>query len=499
VRASDRDQTTRWSTYNWSVLSESWAGGKKYFNGVYDSDPWDGQPGTETYAAPNYDTVSFDDFYRGQAAGVSGGRILAPSADLVSDYDRFKTELSSIFGFNHLQTRDDLVRDSYLPVEINGVNERRSAAYLMLNFGSPEDTWVGNAGLRYVTITNKTDGGVAFADFGDSTLLLPADDIAFMNGATYAADARNSSSEWLPSLNLKYNINDDWLMRFGYSKAVAFPDMGNLRNYMGIYAVVQEHDTDNDGQADTGTVSEYRAGTGNPYLEPMRADNFDITLEWYFDDVGAVSAGLFYKEMSNYFSAGAYPQNITNNGITQTVEVDGPVNAGAATIKGVELAYQQFFEDLPGAWSGLGVQANYTYLANNGAPNQNLRPDDGSVVEVVFDDLPLQGMSEHTYNLVGMYEYQGLSARLAWNWRSEYLLTTRDVITKLPIYNAPEGQLDGSIFYTINDHIKIGVQATNLLNKTTRTKMQVAQDGTKVDRSWFINDRRFDAVVRLTF
>ena len=79
------------------------------------------------------------------------------------------------------------------------------------------------------------------------------------------------------------------------------------------------------------------------------------------------------------------------------------------------------------------------------------------------------------------------------------MLTTRDVITALPIYNTANGQLDASIFWDVSDNWKIGMQGTNLNNNVTETEMQVNQEGDKVTRSWFTNDRRYSLVVRATF
>jgi iron complex outermembrane recepter protein len=88
---------------------------------------------------------------------------------------------------------------------------------------------------------------------------------------------------------------------------------------------------------------------------------------------------------------------------------------------------------------------------------------------------------------------------IAYNWRSDCLLTTGDVITKLLIYNTANGQLDASVFWDVNDSWKIGLQGTNLNNNVTEALMQVNEAGDKKTRSWFTNDRRYSLVVRATF
>ena len=78
-------------------------------------------------------------------------------------------------------------------------------------------------------------------------------------------------------------------------------------------------------------------------------------------------------------------------------------------------------------------------------------------------------------------------------------MTSKDVITQLPIYNEANGQLDGSIFFDVVDNIQVGVQGTNLTDTVTRTSMQVDTEGNQTGRSWFVNDRRISLVVKGNF
>jgi outer membrane receptor protein involved in Fe transport len=114
--------------------------------------------------------------------------------------------------------------------------------------------------------------------------------------------------------------------------------------------------------------------------------------------------------------------------------------------------------------------------------------------------LPLAGLSEHNVNLAAIYEKGPISARLAYNWRSEYLLTVRDVITPYaPTMNEATGQVDGSIFYTVNDHLRLGVQGVNLNNEITRTSQVLNNNLLRAGRNWFMNDRRVTFIARATF
>ena len=148
------------------------------------------------------------------------------------------------------------------------------------------------------------------------------------------------------------------------------------------------------------------------------------------------------------------------------------------------------------------MQFNYTYIEEEGSPNAGLSPDKPDSTEgadVAFDGLPLEGLSKDNVNIVAMYEKYGINARLAYNWRSEYLLTSKDVITQLPIYNEAGGQLDGSVFYNLTDSFQIGLQGTNLTNEVARTSMQIDNDNNRISRSWFASERRFSIILKGNF
>jgi TonB-dependent receptor len=124
----------------------------------------------------------------------------------------------------------------------------------------------------------------------------------------------------------------------------------------------------------------------------------------------------------------------------------------------------------------------------------------GRVSTVNTGLLPLQGLSKHNANFAAIYEKGPISARLAYNWRSDFLLTVRDVIVPYaPIMNEATGQLDGSLFYTVNPKVKIGVQGVNLTNEVTKTTQVLNDQLLKAGRSWFMNDRRYTFVLRASF
>ncbi|MEM9056288.1 MAG: TonB-dependent receptor, partial [Pseudomonadota bacterium] len=272
---------------------------------------------------------------------------------------------------------------------------------------------------------------------------------------------------------------------------------GLLRYNFNISANTQN---DADGNPD---IIGWQQISGNPFLEPMEADNYDLSVETYFGRSSFVALGVFYKDIENFFATDTVPTTVTNagSGVSQTVDINQPINIGSASISGLELNYQQFFDNLPGVWGGLGAQFNLTYVDDGNAPNQNNRPvePDGARSSIPFEGLPLQGVSELSYNLVGIFENEKVEARLAYNWRDDYLLTIRQVNLGLPVFAKARGQLDGSFFYRFSDSWQLGLQLTNLLKDEVETTMQVDEAGTQVFRSSFVFDRRYALMLRGRF
>jgi TonB-dependent receptor len=188
--------------------------------------------------------------------------------------------------------------------------------------------------------------------------------------------------------------------------------------------------------------------------------------------------------------------------VTRLVQVSGPANGQGAKIYGLEVAYNRFFDFLPRPLDGFGIQTNFTYLKNKSVPNSNLQtffPTPGGVNVPTLNPGSLEGLSKYSFNVVGLYEKPNfpLSFRLAYNWRSRYLITASDCCVGLPVWNAAAGYLDGSIRYSINKHFELSLEASNILNTQTVTLQQLT-DSTSPEgklilahNSWFRQDRRY--------
>lgn len=545
VRWSERDQTTRFSTYNWGVLSEIWGSGGP----VWMDDPINGNPtvaGGQT-SVPYVEAYAFDNFLRGKTGVPTGAEPrLFFSQNLVDNYgavsqfamlvgDEWRDRMAGGCPQNWVplaQRCGVTAGTPFKPQEINPVNETTKSAYLMTRFkGDLGDLRVsGNIGLRYTKTDREARGYLAFpvstslatdadctkaftdwqalpspkapfvaSSFCSLTPQVRAAARAWQNGATVPSTAKASFEYWLPSFNLKVMAPHGVQYRLGLSKTITPPDIGLTRNYYNL-ALNTNNDGITNGQP-TGNVT-----VGNPFLKPTQSKNIDASVEWYFAPVGSLTFAAFYKELTDVATNTTARVPFTNNGATFDVLVTTPGNSDKkAKVKGFEIGYQQFYDFLPKPLDGLGINANFSYIDSKGVPQSTLSATDpdvaaGRVTTVDTSKLPLQGLSKYNANFALIYEKKKVSARLAYNWRSDFLLTVRDVIIPYaPIMNEATGQLDGSIFYTVNDKVKIGLQGVNLLNETTRTTQILDSNLLKTGRSWFMADRRYTVVMRASF
>ena len=173
---------------------------------------------------------------------------------------------------------------------------------------------------------------------------------------------------------------------------------------------------------------------------------------------------MFHKDLADYFHSSTVTENFTHpiSGQTMAFQYTTNVNTAKGKIEGFELGYTQFYDELPGAWGGLGFQANYTKIYNTGGVNGAGDTSNVTSTANAQSNLPIEGMSNSSYNLALMYSKYDIDARLAWNWRSHYLSATSDADSKLPAWVENYGQLDGSVFYSFLEHYKLGFQVTNI-------------------------------------
>ena len=313
---------------------------------------------------------------------------------------------------------------------------------------------------------------------------------------------KNEYTNVLPTLNLRFYLQDNMFLRFAAGKAMIRPTFAQLQpNFaLGVnFETLTGYPTGCDITPPTFTCPNPFRGTGaNPTLKPTTSNQFDVSWEYYFGQAGQLSAALFYKRIKNFIFAETQQVPIIANGEALEFDLVTLQNGSRGKIKGFELAYQQFYDFLPKPLDGLGFSANLTYIDSSGGRNTTDAPSDPNQVGGSLDDsLPLEGMSKWAYNLVLMYSKYGVDARLAYNWRSKYLLTTSAANINRPVWSEDYGQLDGSIFYDVTKNFKLGVQGTNLLN--TKTFLDVGGADRHPRYSWNITDRRIAFILRGQF
>ncbi|MGH8315259.1 MAG: TonB-dependent receptor, partial [Steroidobacterales bacterium] len=471
--------------------------------------------------------VTYDNFFRGDVNLPGVGWF--PTAGLVSHgniaaNDILRNTLSAGWGWSPLTKASFASANPAADNPNSGLNDQgedTKAAYAMLRFAhasSPLGPFDGNIGVRVVKTDNDAIGVIQIAPLQGTPAACAAADPAYgceafdaaynfaLGGSQPGVKITNSYTNVLPTFNLRFHLKDDLQLRFAVGKAIVRPTFSQMMPYTtltyqfgtGADAFLPKSQT----AACAGTTSSICADSvaqgGNPKLNPTTAMQYDSSVEWYFSPTGSVTFAAFYKDVKDYIFLGNADENFTSNGQTNSFLATRNLNGSKGKIQGFEVAYQQFFDKLPGIWSGLGVQANYTLVDSSGGKNTAINILDPNQTAGAGDDtLPLEGLSKTSYNLTGMYEKYGISARLAYNWREKYLLTTSAANINQPVWFEDYGQLDGSVFYSVTPKIKVGLQVTNILN--TRTYLDVGGAKLQTRYSWTDTDRRFAFAIRTSF
>ncbi|MES3150771.1 TonB-dependent receptor [Sphingomonas faeni] len=373
--------------------------------------------------------------YRAGTNGSSVPSFLAPPVALERDFD----QINAVFG----KTQGQPV---FAPLSIYDLGEKTEAFYVMGSFG--DDNLAipisGNLGMRVIRTVSTVSGFQQLA-----------------GNAFTPIDARDTYVSALPSLNIKASLTDTLALRFAASKALTRPSFDRLSPSISL-----------DYTFRTGTA-------GNPSLGPLKANQLDASLEWYFKPGSIVYASGFYKKVDGFIQTVTAPEAAFNN-----FQITRPVNGRDGTIKGFEVGAQTFFDFLPGALSGFGVQANYTYVASE-APSP-----------ILGETVPLEGLSKNSYNAVGIYEKYGASIRVAYNWRGSFVQNTQGPGTgSLPVYNKGGGQLDATVSYDVGPNLTLFADAVNITRTNNTTYFGVEQR----PRELFVPDRRFGFGARVKF
>ena len=286
---------------------------------------------------------------------------------------------------------------------------------------------------------------------------------------------KNNYTNWLPSVLLKYDVNDDFKLRASFTETLSRP------KYAALIPSVNYNSADEE------------ATIGNPDLKPTTSYNFDLSAEYYFKSIGLVSLGFFYKSVNDVIVDEAWQGMAPEIPISGTYEYDitKPINAYDANLYGIEAAYQRDFSFIAPALKCLGFYGNYTYTANK-TKNHHFEHrvlEEGEEIDMI-------GSPEHTANASLFFEKWGFNLRLSYNFASAFVDEMGEV-AQLDRYYDKVNYLDLNATYTFGKRFKTTIYAdvTNLLNQPLRY-----YQGTK-DRTMQVEyyGARFNAGIKVSF
>ena len=314
--------------------------------------------------------------------------------------------------------------------EIFSVNEKTYGGYVMGKFGG--DGWRGNAGLRIIH-TDQTSSGYIQGAEGEGQ-------VSNAYGDFLPVTEERGYTDFLPSLNMTFDLTDDFILRAAAARTLTRPDFTDIAPRVTL----------NPG-ALTGSG-------GSADVEPYRANQFDLSFEYYLPNRGLLAMALYYKDVSNFVTdrvsnesfavetaAPDQSRCVPTPGSTNPdlydcqFSINRRANGGSAEVKGVELIAQ-----MP-IYGNFGINANYSY--------SDAKTDNGD---------PVPGNSKHAFQAGGYYEDSFMSAQITYNWRDDFFITL-DRATSLN--QKSFGSLDASLDLRVTEFATLTFDAVNLTNE----------------------------------
>lgn len=311
-----------------------------------------------------------------------------------------------------------------------------------------EDNFGGYGQLSF----NTEFGGMPVrGDVGVRVVRTETSSTGIISGVEVTVD--NEYTDTLPSFNVAIEPTSNLVLRFGAAQVMSRPSLGALTP----------------GGTVSGTA--YTVNYGNPFLDPFRANNYDFSAEWYFEDDSLFAVALFYKDIGSFvaraidtmpYSQTGLPNSAVASGtplaadlaagLDPLVDVSRNVNGQGGDLRGFEIQWVRPFNFLPAPFDRFGAVMNYTWVdseVNYGAAGTN----------------QLTGLSRNSYNATLYYEDDRLSARVSFNGRDPYL-------TQFPGRNGndEEGKnrtfnVDAAIRYNLTDRVTLTFDGINLTDE----------------------------------
>lgn len=329
----------------------------------------------------------------------------------------------------------ELIVDEFAPSNFE-VNEDVVAGYVMINQKLSKKLGV-LAGVRLENTNLESRGNrVIYVEEDEDVGVEEAILVEEVNG-------KNSYTNVLPGIHLKYDISTNTILRLAWTNTLARP------NYQDLIPRAEVLNEDKE------------LVLGNADLNPTTSMNFDVMAEHYFQSVGLISGGVFYKNIDDFIYTFIYEAPDDSLGVgTEGYDVFQPLNGDSATIFGLEFAFQRQLDFLPGFARNFSLYLNYTYLSSAA---DGIRNEDGDE----RDDLDLPNTAPNMFNGSLGYADKKFSARLSANFSDSYIdeIGGNDFEDR---YYDTQLFLDLNASFQINKNLSVYADLNNITNQPLR-------------------------------
>ena len=356
---------------------------------------------------------------------------------------------------------------SWTVLQSGSVFEDVLAAYVMVNINTQIGglDLSGNVGVRRV----ETDQSATVLENVAGDARLGAQNIVDENGIVndlYAPNVLGTKyTDYLPSLNLNLQLNDNSLVRFAAAKVMSRAPINRLAGDASANV------------SDDGVIN--GSSTNNPFLKPFYADQYDLSYEYYFEEGnGTIAAALFYKNIDSFVETLSIENfDFKGNGFNVPDSIEDPVsgeqvatingiyttavnNGEGGYIRGLELAYTQVFTFLPEPFNGLGANASYSYTESEIESITSLGGD------TLAQSLP--GLSNNVFNATFFYSMDDFETRLNVRYRDEFVSEQVAINEQVVNFDA-ETVVDFQTSYRFSDSLTMLLQVNNLTDEPTQS------------------------------
>ncbi|MCC5023226.1 MAG: TonB-dependent receptor [Candidatus Synoicihabitans palmerolidicus] len=252
----------------------------------------------------------------------------------------------------------------------------------------------------------------------------------------------------LPGLHLAWRPRANVAVRLAWTNTIGRPNYADLAPRRELDVL----ETDPGSGIYVGGLS-----TGNPDLKPYESMNFDLSLEYYLESAGILSAGVFHKEIDNpIYGRRTFETDVTMDGrFYSQLSTSAPANADKGKITGVELNYSQPFTCLPAPFDGFGASVNFTLV------------DSSATLFTRDDELPFFGQADSIANVSLYYEKHGWEARIAYAMTDQYLDGVGSSV-ETDTYIRDRSTLDAKVSYRFNERFRVFAEFLNLDSEPLR-------------------------------